>query len=621
MSSVLLPSITPRVWLPLLALALGIAGPNPAAAQNASGTEVYARNCANCHDQLNPRIPSKASLQQMPATRIMRALDTGAMMAVAFTMHRDDRRAVAEYLGTPDAVAGPPPSAFCTDRTVRLAPTPKTAWNGWSPAIDNARFQPRAVAGLSADQVKNLKLKWAYGFEGDVSAFAQPTVVDGHVFVGSAGGVVQALRADSGCLKWVYQANGPVRAALLSMPLEGRHALMFGDMTGWFYALDAETGKELWKVQLETHDSTRLTAAATAHDGIIYVPIASWEETRATDPAYPCCTFRGSVVALRAHDGSQVWKTYLVDPPAESGKNARGTPRFGPSGVGVWATPTIDLKRQRLYITTGDNYSSPATALSDAVVALEMASGRIVWSQQVTKNDAYNSACGAGTANCPTEKGPDFDFGAPAILTRRADGRDVLLAGQKSGIVFAFDPNDGGAMLWQTRIGKGGTGGGVQWGMASDGRLVYAAVADPGRRRQSDPLNPRRYDLDPEVGGGVSALRINDGSRQWFSEPIPCPAGAPVGCSPAQPAAVTAIPGVLFSASNDGHLRAHSTEDGRILWDFPTMREFQTVNGVKASGGSIDGPGAVVVDGMVFISSGYPRNGGVPGNVLLAFAP
>lgn len=557
----------------------------------------------------------------MPSTRIVRALDTGAMMAIAFTMPRAERLAVASYLGTTDAVAGPRPGAYCADRSVRVEADAPRGWNGWSPSRDNARFQRQAIASLTSEQVSNLKLRWAFGFEGDVSAFAQPTVIGDHLFVGSAGGVVHAMRADSGCLNWVFQANGPVRAALLAVPIDGKPVLLFGDMTGWFYAVDAETGMLRWKTQLETHDSTRLTAAATAHDGIVYIPIASWEETRANDPAYPCCTFRGSVVALRARDGAQVWKTYLVDVPKETGKNDRGTPRLGPSGVGVWATPTLDLTRRRLYVTTGDNYSSPATDLSDAVVALDMASGRVLWSQQVTKGDAYNSACGSGATNCPSEKGPDFDFGSPAILTQRPDGRDVLVAGQKSGIVFAFDPGADGKILWQTRIGKGGVGGGIQWGMASDGQHVYAAVSDVGRTRQTDPLNPRRYELDPEIGGGVTALRVADGSRVWFAAPVPCPPGSPSGCSPSQPAAVSSTPGFVFAAANDGHVRAHAADDGRVLWDFDTMREFETVNGVKARGGSIDGPGAVIVNGMVFISSGYPRNGGVPGNVLLAFGP
>lgn len=593
----------------------------PAHAQTVSGEAVYTKRCASCHDQLNPRIPPKASLQRMPATRIVRALDSGVMMAIAFTMHRDERLAVASYLGTTEAVAGPPARAFCTDRTIRLSSPPSGGWNGWSPRTDNARFQPSAAALLSVDQVRTLKLRWAFGFEGDASAFAPPTVLDGHLFVGSAGGVVHAMRADSGCLKWVFQANGPVRAALLAVPLNGKQALLFGDMTGWFYAVEAETGMLLWKVQIEAHDSTRLTAAATAHEGVVYIPVASMEETRSSDPDYACCTFRGSVVALRVNDGTQVWKTFMVDVPKQTGTNDRGTPRLGPSGIGVWATPTLDAKRNRLYVTTGDNYSSPATSLSDAVVALDLRSGRVAWSQQVTTGDAYNSACGTGGTNCPAEKGPDFDFGSPAILTVLPDGRDVLVAGQKSGVVYAFDPENEGRVLWQARVGKGGTNGGVQWGMASDGRNVYAAVSDVGRARQNNPLDPRRYALDPEAGGGVTALRVADGSRQWFAPPVPCPRTAPSGCSPSQPAAVTAIPGVVFAAANDGHLRAYSSEDGRTLWDFATMRDFETVNGVKAQGGSIDGPGAVVVNGMVFISSGYPRNGGVPGNVLLAFGP
>ena len=188
----------------------------------------------------------------------------------------------------------------------------------------------------------------------------------------------------------------------------------------------------------------------------------------------------------------------MVDVPKENGKTERGTPRLGPSGIGIWTTPTVDTTRRRLYVTTGDNYSSPATELSDAVVALDMASGRIVWSQQVTKGDAYNGGCGAGTAQCPPEKGPDFDFGSPAILTKRPDGRDVLVAGQKSGIVFAFDPDADGRILWQTRIGQGGTGGGIQWGMASDGRNIYAAVADPGRNAPEQPARPASIRTGPQ---------------------------------------------------------------------------------------------------------------------------
>ena len=573
-----------------------------------SGESVCQKRCSRCHDQVSPRIPPRAALQQMPAERILRALDFGAMMTVAYPLHRDERQVVAAYLGTAGPAISYPPSAFCTDRKVTLAASPKSAWNGWSPGTANARYQPADAAGLGLDQIRRLQLKWAFGFDGDVTAFAQPTVLDDQVFVGSAGGVIHALRAKTGCLQWVFQANGPVRSSLLVVPNGKQHALLFGDQTGWFYALEAETGAVLWKKRIEEHDAARLTGAPVAYNGSVFVPIASWEETRSLDPDYPCCTFRGSVVALRVRDGRQIWKSYTIaEMPKVTGKTRRGAPQLGPSGAGVWSSPTLDPKRGWLYITTGDNYSSPATDTSDAVMALELSTGRIVWSKQVTAQDAYNSSCGTDRESCPKEAGPDYDFGSSAILVTGPDSRELLLAGQKSGIVYALDPNRQGAIVWQVRVGKGSANGGVEWGMASDGQKVYAAVSDVGRTRPTDPLDTRRSILDPRAGGGLTALRIADGAKAWFAAPLPCPAGAPSGCSPAQPAAVTAIPGMIFSGSLDGHLRAFSAENGAVLWDFNTVRSFDTVNGIQAKGGSLDGPGAVVVNGMVFVNSGYSR--------------
>ena len=431
---------------------------------------------------------------------------------------------------------------------------------------------------------------------------------------------MQALDAGSGCVKWTFEANGPVRTAPLAVVAGDRHVLLFGDLAGWFYAVEAATGALVWKVQVETHDSTRLTAAAAVHDGIAYVPVSSWEESRAGDPDYPCCTFRGSIVALRVRDGARLWQTYLTDEPRELGKNGRGAPLYGPSGAAVWATPTVDATRGLIYIATGDNYTEPVTPTSDAVIALALADGRIVWNRQITAGDAYNGSCNREhRSNCPYEAGPDYDFGSAAILLRGRGG-DRLLAGQKSGIVYALDATQEGEILWQTRVGEGGTNGGVQWGMATDGDYVYTTVSDVGRTRQDgNPLDTRRYVLDPQRGGGLTALRVADGSRVWHVPAAPCPAGAAAGCSPAQPGAVTLIPGAVFATSNDGHVRAHATADGRVLWDFDTVREFTTVNGVPARGGSLDGQGVVVADGLVLVSSGYPRNGGMPGNVLLAF--
>jgi polyvinyl alcohol dehydrogenase (cytochrome) len=208
------------------------------------------------------------------------------------------------------------------------------------------------------------------------------------------------------------------------------------------------------------------------------------------------------------------------------------------------------------------------------------------------------------------------------VLAKTASGREVLVAGQKSGLVYGLDPNDGGALLWRARVGEGGINGGVLWGMASDGDHVYAAVSDLARAPRADTVayDWRPNGVDPTRGGGLTALRIADGQRVWYAAPTPCDSARPV-CSPAQPAAVTAIPGVVFSGAVDGFLRAFSAADGRVLWTFDTAREFDTVNGIAGRGGSIDGDGAVVAGGRVYITSGYSRNGGMQGNVLLAFEP
>jgi polyvinyl alcohol dehydrogenase (cytochrome) len=590
------------VWMAIVLL------PAPAVLAAASGEEVYAKRCSACHDQTNPRIPSRDSLKKIPATRIIKVLDFGVMMQVAYQLTRQEREAVAKFLGTEGAETVLAPEAFCKDRTVTINDKSKFVWNGWSPKGDNARFQPADVAGLSIDQVRKLKLKWAFGYEGDVNAFAQPAFFDGQIFVGSARGTVHALRADSGCIQWTFEAHGPVRSAMIAVPNGSRHALLFGDQIGWFYALEAETGKLLWSKRIEEHDTARLTGAALVRNGIVYVPVASWEETRSSGADYVCCTFRGSLAALRIRDGEQIWKSYMVQEPTEQGKTASGKAKWGPSGASIWSTPTYDEKRNLIYVTTGDNFSLPATLTSDALVAIDPATGKIVWSSQTTANDVS-----------PSERGPDVDFGAAPILAKTPEGRELVLGGQKSAMVYAFDPDKKGEIVWQTRVGRGGAQGGVQWGLSFDGHNVYAAVSDGAGKRVTNADGTSSRVFDPAVGGGLTALKVSDGSKVWFAPPPEC--GTRPGCSPAQSAALTSMPGVVFSGTLGGMLRAHSTEDGKPLWEYDTVRDFQTANGVKAKGGAIDGPGVVVIKGMVFVNSGYSRFGGLPGNVLLAFAP
>jgi polyvinyl alcohol dehydrogenase (cytochrome) len=574
----------------------------------ATGEEVYAKRCSSCHDQTNPRIPHRDSLKKIPATRILKVLDFGVMMQVAYQLTRQEREDVAKFLGTEGAESALAPAAFCKDRSVAINDKSKFIWNGWSPKGDNARFQTAEIAGLNIDQIRKLKLKWAFGFEGDVNAFAQPAFFDGQIFVGSARGTVHALRAESGCIQWTFEAKGPVRSAMIVVPEGSRHSLLFGDQIGWYYALEAETGKLLWSKRINDHDTARLTGAAMVRNGIVYVPVASWEETRSSGADYVCCTFRGSLVALRTRDGQQVWKSYMVPESTEQGKTASGKAKWGPSGASIWSTPVYDEKRNLIYVTTGDNFSLPATLTSDALVAIDPATGKIAWSSQTTANDVS-----------PSERGPDVDFGAAPILAKTPEGRDLILGGQKSAMVYAFDPDKKGEIVWQTRVGRGGAQGGVQWGLSFDGRNVYAAVSDGAGKRVTNENGVSARVLDPAVGGGLTALKVSDGSKVWFAPPPEC--GTRPGCSPAQSAALTSLPGAVFSGTLGGILRAYSAEDGKVLWEYDTAHDFQTVNGVKAKGGAIDGPGTLVIKGMVFVNSGYSRFGGLPGNVLLAFAP
>jgi polyvinyl alcohol dehydrogenase (cytochrome) len=582
-----------------------------------SGEAVYREYCASCHDHAGPRIPPRSALQQLSVARILHTLDFGVMMSIAYPLQRNEREAVASFLGKPGTESGPPPSAFCSDRRFSLQRDSMPSWGGWSATVSNTRFQSAELAGLSVAQVRSLKLKWAFAFDGDITAFAAPTSKDGVLFTGSASGWIYAMNRKSGCLYWTFQANGPVRAATLIAPNGAGQSILLGDLTGWFYSLDAFTGRQLWKRRIDEHEATRLTGSAVARNGIVFVPAASWEETRSGNAKYPCCTFRGSVTALRIRDGGVLWKSYTVESPKKNGVNRNGDAQFGPSGAGSWSAPTLDTKRGLLYVTTTDNYSNPATNTSDAVLAMSLKTGKIVWTQQMTKGDVHSGgACADASALC----GPDFDFGSSAILVHPG-GRDLLIAGQKSGIVYALDPDDKGKLVWQVRVGKGGETGGVQWGMASDEQKVYAAVSD--LVNLPDPAGVERAPLgggnfDPVQGGGLTALRLTDGSKAWFAPSHACTPPRP-GCSPAQSAAVTAIPGAIFSGSLDGHIRAFSTEDGQLLWDFDTDKEYAAVNGITAKGGSLDGAGPVIVDGMLYVNSGYPRFGGTAGNVLLAF--
>ena len=488
-------------------------------------------------------------------------------------------------------------------------------WNGWGADLNNSRFQPAEAARLSPDQVPKLQLKWAFGFPSVPSAYAQPTVVGGVLFVGGGAYKVHALDAMSGCTIWTYATEAPVRTAISFGPLSGtdHFGVFFGDVRANAYAVDAATGSLVWKTKVEDHPAARVTGAPTLFSGVLYVPVSSIEEATGSRPSYECCTFRGSVVALDAATGRQIWKAYTIpEAPHPTSKNAIGTQLQGPSGASVWSSPTIDVQRQALYVATGNSYSNPPSDTSDAILAFDLKTGRMLWHRQATPKDSYVTACyGFDKTNCPEDHGPDHDFGQSPILVTLRDGHRALVIGQKSGVVHAFDPDQQGKVLWETRVGKGGPLGGSEWGSAADQDRIYVANSDVRFLRDGT----RR--LDPVAGGGLFGLNLSDGNVTMQVSPVPC--GDRDQCSPALSAAVTAIPGVVFSGGVSGFLRAYATDSGRLLWEFDTARDYATVNGVSGHGGALDGPGPVVVDGMLYLNSGYAQWSGIPGNVLLAF--
>jgi polyvinyl alcohol dehydrogenase (cytochrome) len=456
---------------------------------------------------------------------------------------------------------------------------------------------------MTADQVSRLSLKWAFGFPDATSAWSQPTVASGRLFVGSQNGTVYSLDAKTGCIYWTFSAKSGVRTALAFGPLDGanRYAVYFGDTGANVYALDAATGRELWSRKLADHLHARITGSPTLYHDRLYVPVSSIEETAAGQQGYECCTFRGSLNALDARTGDVLWRTFMVPAPQAVGKNAAGVTLWGPSGVGIWSAPTIDVKRSVVYAATGNTYSAPMQPTSDAIVACDLKNGAIKWIKQLTALDVFG--CRAGSANCGEKAGPDFDLGTPAMLVTLPDGRDVIVVGQKSGRAFAIDPDKEGALLWQYHAGQGSIWGGIQWGAAVDGERAYFPVSD----------------IRTPKPGGLHAVGLMTGERAWYVPPLPLTCGSAPGCSAALISAPTLILGVLFSGSNDGALRAHSTKDGSIIWEFDTNREFETLNGVHAGGGAIQGPGPTVVGGMLYLNSGYGDHLGRPGNVLLAF--
>jgi polyvinyl alcohol dehydrogenase (cytochrome) len=607
--------VTPTAYL--LAALLGC--PGSSSAQAPDGEALFAAHCAACH--VNPtdqEVPTREAMSVLSANAVVDALTDGTMRIQGQPLTTAERVAIAERITGRAFVAASaaPMGGQCSSAAPAfggLDASPR--WNGWGPDVRNTRFAANA-GGLDASNVGRLRLQWAFGVADVTQLRSQPAIVGGWLFMGSQSGVVHALDAKTGCLHWTYEAQAGVRTAISVGALDSAvapsgYAIYFSDVQARAYALDAATGRELWSRKVDDHAAARGTGSPTLYAGKLFVPTSGVsEETAASMPDYECCTFRGSLTALDAATGKVVWKTYTVDVPKRRGTSTSGKPLWGPAGAPIWSAPTIDAKRGLVYAATGNAYADPAPPTSDAIVAFAIDTGRIRWINQIMP-DVWILGCdrqsGGGAdaldnPNCPEDVGPDFDFSASPALVTLADGRDMLVVTQKSGVGFMLDPARRGRKLWEYRWGRGSPVGGV-WGATTDGVNAYFGVADQ--------LTP--------APGGVHAVSLATGQRVWYTPPEPPVCGSGPGCSAAQSAALTSIPGVVFSGGADGAVRAYSSADGQIVWTFDTNRDFETVNGVRADGGSIDGPGPVVAGGMLYVTAGNAGFVGTPGNVLLAF--
>ena len=580
------------------------------ASSSLSSEDIYQSHCAHCHSQAYPKAPNLVTFKVLGAKAIYNTLHDGLMREYAKGLSTAQLNDLAHYLGR--STEARIPIQYC-EHNKQLEHWKPPPLKGFGLNLGSTRFIPQTIAKLTKEQLQTLELDWAFAYPGATRARSQPSYYAGMILVGGQDGSVYALDLKTGCTHWTFQAKAEVRNSIIVSIDTEQPSAMFGDIRGNIYSINAQTGSLIWKTLANEHPATTITGSPQLHKNLLYVPLSSNEWASAADPAYPCCTFRGGVVAIDVHNGAIQWTTYAIPkaPTISDQPNSAGISTFHPAGAPVWNSPTIDDKRGLLYVGTGESYTSPAVETSDAILAIDLKNGGIVWSYQATAGDAWNMACYIGGGpNCPEENGPDLDFGASPILHKLPDGKEIILAGQKSAVVYALDPDSNGQLLWKKRLGRGGFAGGIHWGMATSNKRLFVPIADT-------TFNDR-FPGTPKPG--LSALDPKTGKLLWFTpaENV-CEESDKPACDPGLSAAITAIPEVVLAGAFDGYLRAYDSSNGEILWSYNTNQSFNTISGENAHGGSIDADGPIVVEGYVLVNSGYSSSSRMGGNVLLAF--
>ena len=597
----------------------------------AQGHVLYGQHCDTCHSLPDMKAPELATLKQMPYTRLSRALEFGMMMQQAAHLKPEERYAIAKYLSSDSSEVRDEWIAENACQTHKPLSVNPGAEDNWGFGVGNRRALESGVQ-ISPENVGALSLQWSLAFPGATEMRSQVVAAGDTLFVGTSNGNVFALDQETGCIRWRFAADSSIRSSLnLAATSDGKATLFFADAAATVYAITANEGRLRWKRSLRWFPASLISGSLAFNEDRLYVPISSFETALAGLDAYPCCRSHGGVVALDTTDGTVAWEYHTTPNAMKVGSTKAGTDIWGPSGAGVWTTPAIDVQRGLLYIGTAQNMSAPATHNSDAVVALDIATGKEAWVFQALAGDIWNVACHMGGANCPEDAGPDFDFGGGITLTRNSDGKDIIVAGQKSGHVYALDPERKGAVIWQQRLSQGTSNGGIHWGVATSADKIWATIADPPRQREGYVAKP-----------GVHALNLADGKTLW-SLPVTrdCEfdlANAPrIGLvemrdtEPANPwpecsfyyghsAAPLYANGVVYAGALDGKLRMLDAASGELLRVIETNRSFATNNGIAGHGGAIDLSGVVVDGNRLFVYSGYGVFGQMPGNVLLAYA-
>jgi len=508
------------------------------------------------------------------------------------------------------ALSGHADAAVCAKTRPGLT---KFYSDAWGLDFRSTRLQPVEGTSITAANVGQLHLKWIYGLSTDEPR-SYPLVTEDTIFIGDSGNGVVALDRQSGCTRWTFKHEGQIGSAILHEEKNGIATLFFTDRTEGVFALNASDGTLRWKRSPPGDNPVPLLSGTPlVHDGTMFVPLSSFEVGLAANPFYGCCTTSGGMAAIKTSNGDGLWfRRTIPTQPHVTGRHYLFVENQAPSGAPAWAAPTLDTNGGILYFGSGQNYSRPTTNTSDSIFALNARDGSVRWIHQFTSGDAYNTSCdlSEGHPNCPKPMGPDLDFGAPPILAHTLDGRELLIAGEKSGAVYALDPNDG-AIVWTYRAGRGGALGGVHWGMAVDETqgLLFVPVSD---------IVAGHLTGKGEARPGLFALDLASGALRWSHlRKARCPDR---NCSPGLSAAIVAGPDLVFAGSLDGKLEAVDSRNGKLLWTYDSWQDYpSTVNAKPAKGGAFDAHGPMLAGNQLIVSSGYGSFYQRSGNALLVF--